>query len=1196
MNPDRLHNPEVLKLFEEKIQEPAEKVRETFLAEDVVFEEAAKILKERGEFNKYQKLFEDAWELKEKINESLEEIFAEDVAHAFTNYHLNLLAALQKNADDFGALKNEVVQALNSLAGEVEEVATTVSTESTDRETIVAESSIEKLTAQYKNADYTVFIDIQDGERVHYKTFKVINREIKSVLQNAGFDHDTIDIFLRESVNRIRFEILEKSRQQSEASDINEREALSAEMEQKYQDLVKEVSRLLNEKTVGEVESLNDTETSIEVDKDIDAAVESAVLEFNLIKQSGAYAQEEAFLQAAKTVERLAELDEKDTAVAANKKKLYLRILTAALDKLRESSDEITLGNSSVTELASLNKTPASPEAAPEVVEEVTDTAEPTMKPEVAVAETEVGAEEQEVVTEGEVKSNEALFKAKREYREKQQAYKQALADYYEEQKSKATLQSQIGSGFKKITGLGLNPELPPALLAMQNEYKALRSVYAKSLDAALVERQNRPGYFKLAEGSNSQLVEKRNNAYSLDTDKAKIAFGKKFILKPNQEILALQETAVLSPEVKARLVRTMELMAKYKWATRIGIVTAAGIAGGLAGGAVLAGAGFQASKMALSALAGAGAGLGANKLTQGRVDKASAAFDSKSKEFTLDDLEDDLGAFETELLKAQSNLRSAKTTQKVATIGAAVIAGGTTGLSLASVDVDSYLTQSREGLSEEAVERIVAEEIATAPVVEPTPPIIEQAAPAVEQKPETVVAPEKIDGIKIEKFTIPFYGNSGERLFETVVPEIKIEGSFTKGDLPPETRLALEKHIKLSIDDALHAHPFMPEEKLEAEVLAKVQAKFGAAPWYAEAGITKIDIKDMSLEEYFIGNTAPVVEVSEQAIAGGDRVDVTIGGSESSYTEAQPTNSSEVVAPAERVSGIYVVEKGDTLSEITEKRFAEQLKNIPENKQGTLLEELFRNMQADVDLRNSIGMRSGDIELIYPGEKINLDGVEAELTRLLEREQVPQSVRTSGPLSVEADAGVRNVPISVVERPIPIPASVEVVADSGRVYTEGAAPVVEKAEVVPAPRPNAVNGQYAEHPAYRAFLEKSFQSQKAFEQIVDRSVTNFDNKTYDVFERPGFFGGAQYESPYRFMGEMNLQEVKEFEAQPNEKIRAFLKENNMKYETYLAWRDLIDVMTKALPNKPSTDVSDLFERYVAETLVPNANPLIKKS
>ena len=184
-----------------------------------------------------------------------------------------------------------------------------------------------------------------------------------------------------------------------------------------------------------------------------------------------------------------------------------------------------------------------------------------------------------------------------------------------------------------------------------------------------------------------------------------------------------------------------------------------------------------------------------------------------------------------------------------------------------------------------------------------------------------------------------------------------------------------------------------------------------------------------------------------------------------------------------------------------------------------------------------------------------------------------------------------------MVEKPVPVqaPVAVEVTADSGRVYKEAVPVPVEKPEPLVAPRPYALNGQYAEHPTYKEYIQKAFGSMKEFEVAVEKSVQNFDNNTYDVFERSGFLGGAQYESPYRFLGDMTLQEVTEFETQPNEEIRSFMKENNIKYDTYLAWLDQIDAMVQTLPNEADTKVSDLLARYVAETQVPKVNPLIKK-
>lgn len=1200
MNPDKPTTGGVSESFKVNLQREAGLLEATHESEHALLFEAAKVLRQEEEMEKHQELFDEAMQLHLEIEELLSELLKEDVAHSFVSYHEKALEQAREKNIKFGSIKNEIVKILESLGygeAEVEDVdqadenttpaeepVSLVSKEvpSVESETIPQpeiteeaatieaseknQSEIEKLTELYKTANDEVFRakNLEGGKQT--KPFQVINDEIKNVLNSAGFNQDMVMVFMNETVNRFRHEIKELSQKKAAESSRSEGQKIGVEIRQKYKDLLASVASFMQTEKVDEAEGLVDGELPTEGLDNLDDAIESALKEFSVLEQSGAYTDDDtAFKKASVAAGRLLSYTEADAVRASHDKERYLRKLQAALVELKgqigDIAPDVAFEESSAAEVDSIE-----PLVADEVVKEVGQQPLPDAA---TVAPESVPEEKYENKYEGH-------FEAKKNFKVKDREYKESLKAYYEDKNKDATWRAKFRNGLEDAQKVfGINPELPPALQAMKDESRRLRSLYVGSLVEALKERGEREG----------------NKEFYIENDQTKVAFGRKFILAPNQEILALQERNVLSPEVKARLNRVMQTMAKHKWATRIGIVTAAGVAAGLTGGAVLAGAGFQASKMAISAALGAGAGYRANRIMQTKVDNASQAFDKKSKEFNLANLD----VFETELLKAQSDIKSAKTRQKVATIGAAVIAGGAAGFSLSSVDVDGYLPQSREGLSKEAVGRIVSDEIAASevveqsvPTVEPVPVVVEPTV-AVEKNVEVV--PEKIDGINIERFTIPFYGNSGERLFETVISDIKIEGSFAAGELTAETRLALEKHIKLSMDDALHAHPYIPEEKLEADVLAKVQAKFGTAPWFADAGITKIDIKGMSLEEYFPRATAPALDIAEHPIPGGNKIEVGIGSSDNVYTEAAPVRN-EVAVSVERGPSTYVVQKGDTLSEITEKRFAEQLKDIPVEKRGVLLDELFRNIQADADLRNSLGIRSGDIDLIYANEKLNLDGVEAELTRLVEREQILENFRTSGPLSVEADAEVKNVPITVVEKPVP--ASVEVTADSGRVYKEAVPVTVEKTVELVAPRPFALNGQYAEHPTYKEYINKAFGSMKTFEVAVEKSVQNFDNNTYDIFERPGFFGGENYESPYRFLGEMSLQEVTEFETQPNEKIRSFMQENKIKYDTYLAWLDQIDLMVKTLPNQADTTVADLFARYVAETQVPKVNPLIK--
>jgi LysM repeat protein len=486
----------------------------------------------------------------------------------------------------------------------------------------------------------------------------------------------------------------------------------------------------------------------------------------------------------------------------------------------------------------------------------------------------------------------------------------------------------------------------------------------------------------------------------------------------------------------------------------------------------------------------------------------------------------------------------------------------------------------SSGALSAEAIARQVAAERASAPVAAVPEAAAAEVAEAVTTMP-----------VMITEITAPYERLDNTKLsYETVASDVKIVGEFTNQTLSPAERAEVSEYLKQNAQRLMYAHANISESKLEAELFEKLQGKYGTSSWWGEAKVSAVDIGGLvvrpiaaAAEAVASAATQAPIEIMEESVAGGARV--TLG--DSSYTEA-----------ASRTSDIYTVQKGDTLYGIAEKQFAAELKHLSPIERGQILDSLFDKVDQYPELKDSLGLRSGNIDVISPDEKLNLSGLEAELEVLLERREIIEQFKNSAPLPVEADNEVKNVPITIVEKPVLGGTAVTVeggtYTEAKPVVTESASNVSKQPEVIPPPRPFALNGQYADQPAYKEYIQQVFGSAKAYEQAVERAVQNFDNTTYDVFDRSSIFGGGTYESPYRLLSDMSLQEVTEFEQQPNAEIRAFLNENNIKYDTYLAWLDKIDEMVQVLPNEAETKVSDLFSRYVVEFEKPKGNSLIK--
>lgn len=690
---------------------------------------------------------------------------------------------------------------------------------------------------------------------------------------------------------------------------------------------------------------------------------------------------------------------------------------------------------------------------------------------------------------------------AMKNYRAVEMEYQSKLSAYYGDSSWKTKAGRALFAGKKLI---GLNPDLPPPLDKLKSDYEETRALYAKSLDAALLER----GKF----GTNQE--------YAFDA-KTKLAFASKFIIKPHEKILKAQEVVVSPSEEAGRIQKTMAFLSKHKWHTRLGVVATAGIVGGLTGGVGLAvaGASWQAWKIAASAASGAVAGKSANWATGFLVNKAETNLkkttDSIKGNFNLDDISDQSARYEESFKK----VTNAKTVQKTATVGAAVAAGGLTGYGLG---------QLPEGYVSLVSEAVNVEPFAT-------------------------------------NIAIPYSGREGG--YEHVISNLNLGEDFDPSALPDGKAAEIEKFLRVKISDYLDANVNMSEAKLEANLMSVLERKFGSESWWTDADIKKVDIGDIVLRKIEAAQNAGTVSATPSTEVPASNLSPFDGSIKPEYA--------------------YEVVKGDTLGEIILDKFKLQTNGFSEAEKGELLARAFAKLEANPDLVKQLGLRSGDIDLIYPGEKLNLEVLHDLIDKEGERMTILEDFRKSAPLTVEAEAGVKNVPITVVEKPIP---GGRAVTFEDATYTEAAPSTPEKPSIPVAPKITPLNGQYLDHPAYKEYLTKVFGSEDQAMREVLKSAKDFDATTYDVFD-----GMKGYESPYTFLGEQKLKDFDGFVKQNPAEIRSFLSENNIKYETYLAWVGKINELRANLPATENTRISDLFGREVALEAAKNPNNYFRK-
>lgn len=791
-------------------------------------------------------------------------------------------------------------------------------------------------------------------------------------------------------------------------------------------------------------------------------------------------------------------------------------------------------------------------------------------------------------------KARTELLSAKKEFQAKKSAYDSALDEYYQGE-AKASLFEKAGKFF------GFKPDFPPELAQLEKEYKDLRGAYANLLNSALIER-SKVSYASYKNEKDELITPETplaNKPYDINSDSTKVSYARKFILKPNEQLLKKQEAIALSEAQKSRMNRILALMSKNKWAFRAGIVTLAGLGAAATGGvaAFALGAGLQAARIAGGTLAGAAAAGGVGLYKQKGVNKAiegvNTATENIKKEFSLDNLNE----LENELVTAQKIKDEKIRDKKTASIIAAVAAGGAVSGSwhaMDSGDVVANVSEKISDVTDEASKRVDS-------AWQNNPALSDLVDAERSPVPALETIGESVDTFKLpitKEISISNYDINGVKDSEIILQDIKLSGENN----PAESFNALDRDkventIRMYSSDLLSAHPNMSQVTLEKLLLEKLQNQYSGARWWDEAKITGVNIGDIkvSILEEGVSVDLPddVKDISE----------VTVDENEGGYkleNEKVPANDLESVNK-------YEVVKGDTLWDITEKAYEQELKGLTEAEKNQVLGYLLEKARTNKELLETLNLRSGDVELIYPKEVINIGPLGEELKHLIELQRsgdLPEYSRQAS-LEIKTDDSVENrVPInfSGVRTPLEMPDTdaFKVSADSvfntpppitpPNYFYDNPMDTLDRGENMavtpekfPEP-PTSSNGNYFETPEYKQRVIEVFGTEKNYNLAFNNRISDIESKTYDMFTR------GLYDSPYTFMKSMTLEQIEKFDSRDSLEIRGDLG-TNIKYETYLAWVQKIkDIQASGVPYHPETRLSDLFSRYVVEDMVERTN------
>ncbi len=755
-------------------------------------------------------------------------------------------------------------------------------------------------------------------------------------------------------------------------------------------------------------------------------------------------------------------------------------------------------------------------------------------------------------------------------------------------------------------TLFGRKTTLPPELQALQNEYQEKRQSYVSEFGEALRVRGTLDG----------------NREFSMASDSAKMAFARKFILKPRSEQLAYEASLAMEREKASRVAKVMGVMKKHKGTTRvIGLTIAVGL-GAFSGGSI--GAGLGAARFATSLVVGAAVGGGVYQRMSNRVEKATENKKLATEALTTNFTVADLNTLEAELLQAEENEKRASYLRTAATIGAGAgvgfAASATSGLIAESMD-NSSARQSGDSTPEstETGKRGNTEAMSG-------------------QTSETMV--------HMKKVAVPIYNQDNKLVSNLVLRDIEIQGTNLRegGGIPGGP--ALEKpqideilnDINLKAKDFLYPKPSMPKAEMEKLLFGYMEKKYGGTDWWQKNGISTIKVGYMGVDETAGQSEVSAVEVAARPSATAssteetttpvgtdelrrlpgdelppkpsvpaDKEPIPLSDNQSGalpkeefITErATPTQVSLSTGEAAAENFVHRVKEGETLLAIIKDEYASKLANLSEAEQNRVLFTLDQKLRADATLRDSLQLRSqGNIDLIYPGETLNLARLTSEINQLVAAENVPQQYTRSGALNINGlDAPETKIAITKNNN-IPLGGG-----DSTETAFAVSPEIQDKMAAMFTDVPThklALDGVQILNPdgshtsAFKEIIN-NYGKYEEYSKLLNKEVNAFEDSHYDVFN----VLLQKFTSPYEQMFKnMTLADVAEFKkAYPNaDAVRQFTLEAraetnaqvDMKPELVSAWLKRVGQLEQLYKGEvtPETKVGDLMGRMVAQRFI----------
>ncbi len=394
-----------------------------------------------------------------------------------------------------------------------------------------------------------------------------------------------------------------------------------------------------------------------------------------------------------------------------------------------------------------------------------------------------------------------------------------------------------------------------------------------------------------------------------------------------------------------------------------------------------------------------------------------------------------------------------------------------------------------------------------------------------------------------------------------------------------------------------------MSAEALQTHLLGKLESHFGHTDWWKDGSVTEVKIGGIEA----VDGIKSVVE----AVAPVDLDTAPVIPEAVTDYEAYGE-----VGDLETTQHIYEVAKGDNLWNIVEDKYADSLKDLSQSEQNQVLARLFENVKSNPELLESLNLRSDNIELIHPGEEINLEKLHEELNHLIELEKNGElpSYPKSSVLEVKLqDPEVNKIPINFIDQTEnkidfnnhidnqnPLAVSQEVADAKLMAMVENNSATTEtpthtytqiseqtpQGEVqahapihdIAPPTAEVFNGGNYYNDAYKEYATEIFGNEKNLNLAITNMASSIEGRAYDFFDK------GVWTNVYKEFAGLPVKEIEALQSFSRPQIMTILEDKNIKPEAFFAWSDMFNQLKQSgLPYEPETKLSDLFSRWVVE-------------